>query len=404
MSAAKEQVLVVNSGSSSVKFSLFDLAASQCLLTGRAERIGEAEGRLILQGDGGKTDHPLTLPDHRAAFAAMVEALREAGVHAGPGPLAAVGHRVVHGGERFDRAVLIDDEVLAAIGDLAPLAPLHNPANCLGINIARQVFPEVPQVAVFDTAFHQTMPAYAARYALPGDCYTEHGVRRYGFHGSSHAYVARQAAALLERSATALNLITLHLGNGCSAAAIRGGRCIDTSMGMTPLEGLVMGTRCGDLDPAVPLLLARKLDRSPAEVDRLLNEESGLKGLSGVADMRDVLARAEAGEETAGLALTLFCYRAKKYLGAYYAALGRVDAVVFTAGIGEHAAVVRETICTDLEPLGIIIDHAKNNRPATGSFDFHRADAKVKLLVIPTNEEMEIAWQTCQLIRGVQSS
>jgi len=309
---------------------------------------------------------------------------------------------VVHGGEKFSDPAIMDEAALRTIEELIPLAPLHNPANLTGIKVMRELLPEVPQVAVFDTAFHQTMPARAFHYALPADFYKSYGVRRYGFHGTSHQYVAGEAARYLGKPLDTLNLITLHLGNGASAAAIERGRSIDTSMGLTPLEGLVMGTRCGDLDPAVHFYLARKTGRPFEEIEGILNKESGLKGICGVNDMREIQDRAEGGDTRAELAIEIFCYRVKKYIGAYYAALGFIDAIIFTGGIGEHSALVRMKACEGLSSLGIIIDERRNNAEAGGVKEIQAKEAGVRILVIPTNEEYEIARQTVAVIGRVK--
>jgi acetate kinase len=311
-----------------------------------------------------------------------------------PAELLGIGHRVVHGGEAFREPVSIDEKVLEAIRDQIPLAPLHNPANLMGIEAARKVFPDVPQVAVFDTAFHQSMPPHAFTYALPYSFYALHHVRRYGFHGTSHFWVAKKAAAHLEKPLRVLHLITLHLGNGASAAAIRQGRSVDTSMGMTPLEGLVMGTRCGDLDPAIPFYLKRVTGMADGELEALLNKGSGLKGICGANDMREILQMADRGEPLAQLALELYCYRVKKYLGAYFAVLGRVDAVVFTGGIGENSATIRKRCCQGLEGLGITVDDGKNEKAGEEVLEIQRNGGLVKVLAVRTNEEREIAEQT----------
>jgi acetate kinase len=396
-------VLVVNSGSSSLKLQRFDLPGRTALAGGVAERIGEPGAALWVQvrgADGAerRRERAQALPDHRAAFAALGAALRESGGEAALGQVDAIGHRVVHGGERFREPARVDDEVVAAIRALAPLAPLHNPANLLGIELCRGRFPGVPQVAVFDTAFHQGMPPRAYRYALPEALYTRHQVRRYGFHGTSHAWVARRSAEHLGRPAAELRLVTLHLGNGASAAAIAGGRSIDTSMGMTPLEGLVMGTRSGDLDPAVPFYLARATGESFEAIERLLNEESGLEGLCGAHDMREVLSRAERGDPRAALALDVYCYRIRKYVGAYTAALGHVDAIVFTAGVGENAPEVRRRVCEGLEGLGVRLDAERNQAPVAEVAELQQTGAALRLLVVRTREELEIAEQTRELL------
>jgi acetate kinase len=397
------KILVVNSGSSSLKYQLLDLAGGAILTAGSVERIGESAATLRhrWRTPAGAMDEfarDIAAADHRAAFTAIAAALGESGVMDDVARVDAIGHRVVHGGERFQAPTRIDAAVVAAIRALIPLAPLHNPANLLGIELCLELFPKVPQVAVFDTAFHQTMPPHAYRYALPLSLYTDHAVRRYGFHGSSHAYVAKRAAQHLAQPLDSLNLITLHLGNGASAAAIQGGRCVDTSMGMTPLEGLVMGTRCGDIDPALVFYIGRATGLDPAAVESLLNTESGLKGLSGASDMREVLRRMDAGDAPAQLAFAVYCHRIRKYLGAYFAVLGRVDAVVFTAGIGEHAAAVRAQVGAGLAALGIRIDTARNASASGDVAEIQSPDSLVKLLVIRTNEELEIAEQTCAVL------
>lgn len=380
-------ILVLNTGSSSLKYELFTVAGDDLATAadGLVEQIGEADGHV---------------PDHAAALAKVFDRVERSGKF-DPRWLSGIGHRVVHGGERFDRPALIDDGVLDAIRDVIPLAPLHNPAAIAAIVAARTLRPDVPQVAVFDTAFHQTIPPEASRYALPNWCYERYRIRRYGMHGTSHAYVSRRAAELLGRPIEEVNLITLHLGNGASAAAIAGGRCVETSMGFTPLEGLVMGTRCGDLDPAVPSFLCREAGMSPADVDRLLNRESGLKGLCGENDMRAVLSRAAAGDANAEFALSAYCHRLRKYVGAYAAVLGRLDAVVFTAGVGENAAEVRRRVCENLDVLGVYLNEAANlsvkrSLPA----DISAAKSHVRVFVIPTDEEQEIAIQTLRLLRN----
>ncbi len=388
-------MLVLNSGSSSIKYELFALRPEErSLLEGEVERIGEPSASLWQESHGAgkraRVERTIRAADHHEALGAALDALN---IAANGADLVAVGHRVVHGGERFDRPVLIDDDVVKGIAELALLAPLHTSANLAGIEATRRRLPRVPQVAVFDTTFHRTIPEYAREYALPRQLAREYGIRRYGFHGTSHAYVARRAAALLDRPVESLNLITLHLGNGASVAAIRGGESVDTSMGMTPLEGLVMGTRCGDVNPAVPLLLREITGRTREDVHRLLNHESGLRGLCGESDMREVHRLVAEGDQDARLALEMFCYRAKKYVGAYYAVLGRVDALVFTVGIGENDSEVRTRICADLERLGIEIDERRNQADAMGEREIERRGSTVALLVIPTDEELEIARQ-----------
>jgi acetate kinase len=307
---------------------------------------------------------------------------------------------VVHGGSEFSEPVLVSDDVVAAVESLVPLAPLHNPANLEGIAVARKLFPDLPQVAVFDTAYHQTMPPVAYTYAVPRAWREEHRIRRYGFHGTSHAYVAREAARFLGRPESDVNVIVLHLGNGASAAAVRGGRSVDTSMGMTPLEGLVMGTRSGDLDPALHAHLHRSLGWSLEDIDSALNRASGLLGLAGNNDFREVMALRAAGDEGAALAFDVYCYRIRKYVGAYYAVLGTVDAVVFTAGVGEHSPELRAATLSGLERLGIAVDADRNAGPVDGPTRVSPDDADVAVLVVPTNDEHEIARQALEVTRA----
>ncbi|MBK1730258.1 acetate/propionate family kinase [Thiococcus pfennigii] len=391
------KILVLNSGSSSIKYQLFDSEDWPSLASGAVSRIGERVGDLSCrwtdaEGVDHRRDDNLAIPDHHAAIAHIIEGLRESRTLADLDELGAIGHRVVHGGEVFHSPTIVDEEVLGVIEAMIPLAPLHNPAHLAGIAVARELCPDVPSVIVFDTAFHLTMPRTAYRYALPEYLYKEHRVRRYGFHGTSHHYVAKRAAALLDRPLRDCNLITLHLGNGASATAIRNGRSVDTSMGLTPLEGLVMGTRSGDLDPAILFYLSKNLGLDNDTLDQLLNRQSGLLGLAGVNDMREIHRLAEAGDDRAELAIGVFCHRLIKYIGAYYAVLGQVDAIVFTGGIGEHDALIRSRACGHLENLGIHLDAAANEA-ALGEQDISTPDSPVKVLVIPTNEELEIAQQ-----------
>jgi acetate kinase len=376
------QVLVVNSGSSSVKYQLLDMAAPRRLASGIAERIGES-GQVATHVD------------------AMRQILGELDGVLRPERLIAVGHRVVHGGERFSGPVLIDDAVCAEIRDLAPLAPLHNPPNLTGIEAARSAFPDVPQVAVFDTAFHSTLPAHAHTYAVPARWRDELGVRRYGFHGTSHSYVSRRAAAMLSKDPADVNVIVLHLGNGASACAVAGGVSVDTSMGLTPLEGLVMGTRSGDVDPALPAYLARTAGMSAPEVDEALNKHGGLLALAGSNDLRDITAAAEKGDVAARLAIDVYCYRIRKYVGSYLAVLGHVDAVAFTAGVGENSPVVRAAALAGLERLGIAVDPERNEAPSREERYVSPYWAETAVLVIPTDEEMEIAAQACAVVAGL---
>jgi len=399
------KLLVLNSGSSSLKFELFMKADLSVLASGMIENIAAAgsAARLFFIDSSGRDKElhrSVSVADHREAISVMGEMLKESGTLVDMTDLAGIGHRVVHGGDAFHEPVRIDDGVITAIEELIPLAPLHNPANLMGIRVAMEQAARVPQVAVFDTAFHQSIPEHAYLYALPYDLYKKQKVRRYGFHGTSHAYVARRAAAYLDRPIEELRLITLHLGNGASAAAIRAGDCIDTSMGMTPLEGLVMGTRSGDLDPAILFYLGRESGMDMDSLDVLLNKKSGLKGICGENDMRSISKMAQKGDQQAQLALTMFCYRLKKYIGSYMAALGGVDCIVFTGGIGENSAIVRQQSCTGLEELGICLDEKKNSSRQKGIMEIQVTDSRVALLVIPTDEEYEIASQILQVINN----
>ena len=393
------KVVVINSGSSSVKYEVFESSDLSVLSSGSLERIGESESQHThrIYGPSGTVNETVRrgrVSNHEEGFRFILSTPVDSPVIKSSEELLGIGHRVVHGGEAFREPVLIDEKVIETIRELIPLAPLHNPANLLGIEAARRVFPGVPQVAVFDTAYHQAMPPHAFIYALPYSFYALHRVRRYGFHGTSHLWVAKKAAAHLEKPLTSLNLITLHLGNGASAAAVREGRSVDTSMGMTPLEGFVMGTRSGDLDPAVPFYLRRATGMPEGDLEALLNKGSGLKGICGANDMREILQMVSRGEPLAQLALELYCYRIKKYIGAYFAVLGRVDAVVFTGGIGENAAPIRKQCCQGLEGLGITVGDRKNEKACEEVLEIQRDGAPVKVLAARTNEEREIAEQT----------
>lgn len=391
-------VLVVNCGSSSLKYEVVDAVSGASVVTGLVERIGLADGRITHTTPDHEWTEERSVPDHRAAMEAMASAFAVHGPDLAAAGLVGVGHRVVQGGALFGRPVIVDDEVLATIEDLAELAPLHNPANAAGIRLARETFPALPHVAVFDTAFHVTMPERARTYAMDREVAERHRIRRYGFHGTSHAYVSREAVRMLGTPAGTTNVIVLHLGNGASACAVQGGRSVDTSMGMTPLEGLVMGTRTGDVDPAIVFHLARVAGMTIDEIDALFNTRSGVLGLCGRSDMRDLVAAAEDGDTAAELALDVYCYRIRKYVGAYLAALGRVDAVVFTAGVGENSPVVRERTLRGLEGLGIELDVAANAAPSAGPRDIATAGSPVRVLVIPTDEELEIARQTMAVV------
>ncbi|RKX59348.1 MAG: acetate kinase [Thermodesulfobacteriota bacterium] len=399
------KILVINTGSSSIKYELFDMEHRKILAGGLAEKIGEEGGVLTYRtvlpnGKSTKKVEEGLIADHHEGLNCILGLLVDpkCGVIADKSEISAVGHRVVHGGEAFHSTVFIDEDVIAAIKENIPLAPLHNPSNLMGIEVAGSIFPDAPQVAVFDTAFHQTIPMTAFLYAIPYEMYERHKVRRYGFHGTSHAYVSERAAEYLGRPLTELNFITIHIGNGASMAAIKNGKSVDTSMGMTPLAGLVMGTRSGDLDPALPFFMSDHLGMSPQEIDWLLNKESGLKGLCGTNDMREVIENMEKGDKRAAVALDVYAYRIKKYIGAYFAALGGVDAIIFTAGVGEHTPLIREKSCQGLNRFGIEID-TKKNTAASGSIrEINTRNSEVKVLVIPTNEELKIAGETKKAI------
>ena len=394
------KILVINSGSSSIKFELFEMPERAVAASGVLQRIGEPESELGFRIGDQKQTIKRPVADHEEGLKFIVETLagNEAWGEGGISEIGAVGHRVVHGGEAFSAPALITDEVERVIEENFGLAPLHNPPNLQGIRVARQLHPDVPHVAVFDTAFHQSIPDYAYLYPLPYELYEQHQVRRYGFHGTSHRFVAGRAAELLNRPEDQVNLITCHLGNGCSITAVRKGRSVDTSMGLTPLEGLVMGTRCGDIDPAIVAYLERVTDNSVAEIDKLLNKKSGLLGVSGLSnDMRSLLEAEGQGDPRAALAIAIYCYRLRKYIGAYTAALGEVDAVVFTAGVGENAASVRERTLATMRPLGYRIDSAKNEQAGGEPADVSENDSPVRILVIPTDEELLIAMDTYEI-------
>ncbi|HEY6742891.1 MAG TPA: acetate kinase [Lapillicoccus sp.] len=392
-----QPVLVVNAGSSSLKYQLVDAATGSPLAKGSVERIGERRSRTTHESSGETHTGQQTVASHREALAAVAEAFRRFGPSFDEVGLLAIGHRVVHGGDRFSDPVVVTDDVLAAIEELEPLAPLHNPANLEGIRVSRERFPDVPQVAVFDTAFHHAMPAHSYTYAVPKAWREEHLVRRYGFHGTSFAYVSRRAAAVLGHRIEDVNLVVLHLGNGASAAAIAGGRSVDTSMGLTPLEGLVMGTRSGDIDPGLFSFMVRT-GMSADAVDAALNRESGLKGLSGTNDFREVDELVATNDPDGKLAFDVTTYRLRKYVGAYAIALGRLDALVFTAGIGEHAPRLRAAVCHGLGILGIELDDEANLAPGGDERRISTKASSVAVLVVPTNEELEIARQAAAVV------
>ncbi len=393
-------VLVINCGSSSLKFQLINSDSEAVLAKGLCERIG-IDGRLTYQPAGGEKDvKDLPMPTHTEAIQFVIDALTDAetGVVKSLAEIDAVGHRLVHGGEKFACSVVITDEVLDTMEECNDLAPLHNPANLIGVRACQEIMPNVPMVGVFDTAFHQTMPEKAYMYGLPYEYYEKYKVRRYGFHGTSHSFVSKRTAELLNRPYDATKTIVCHLGNGASISAVLNGKSVDTSMGLTPLEGLVMGTRSGDIDPAILEFIAKKEDLDIAGLMNVLNKKSGVHGLSGISsDFRDLTAAAEAGDKRAQIAIDVFCYRVAKYVGSYVAAMNGVDAIAFTAGIGENVCIVREKVCSYLGYLGITLDK-KANALRGEEVEISTPDSKVKVLVVPTNEELAIARETVALV------
>ena len=396
-------ILVINCGSSSLKYQLIDTESEKVLAKGLCERIGINDSVLNHTPNGGeKVVIKVDMPNHKTAIEQVIKALtdKEIGVIGSLEEIAAIGHRVVHGGEKFASSVPITDEVMKALDECTPLAPLHNPPNIIGINACTEAMPGVPQVGVFDTAYHQTMPKHAYMYALPYEYYEKYGIRKYGFHGTSHKFVAEQAAKMLNKPLEELKLITCHIGSGASIAAIKYGKSVDTTMGFTPLDGLVMGTRCGTLDPAVPLFIMDQENLTTDEMSAIMNKKSGVLGVSGVsADTRDVWAAAKAGDEKAVLARDMFFYRIRGYIGRYIAAMNGVDAIVFTAGVGENDVGSRALCCQDLDFLGIKMDPKKNEEAKAIEYDISAEDSKIKLLVVPTNEELAIARETLRLIK-----
>jgi acetate kinase len=390
------QLFVINTGSSSIKYQLLDMPSGDWICQGLVERIGLDHSRIKHKernvGGADEQEITISIPDHAVGLAEVARLLGEER----RASIQAVGHRVVHGGEAFSATTVITDAVKAKIRALSALAPLHNPPNLLGIEVAEQVFPAAVQVAVFDTAFHQTIPPHAFRYAIPESLYREEGIRAYGFHGTSHKFVSEEAAHFLDYPAA--KLVTLHLGNGCSMAAVDSGVCIDTSMGLGPMNGLVMGTRSGDIDQSVLFHLLREGRYTAESLNDLLQKQSGLLGMAGSSDMRDTRKAAASGNEQARVALDVYIYRIRKYIGAYVAVLGGLDALVFTAGVGEHDSHTRAEVCANLDYLGIRLDPIKNEAPTKGIRAIHQDDSTVAILVVPTNEELEIARQTFTLV------
>jgi acetate kinase len=395
-------ILVINAGSSSIKYQLLKVSTGRVIAKGGAERIGIQNSMIKHVGlDRDPVTLSVDMPNHKVAVQAVLQVLtsEENGVIKSMSEIDAVGHRVVHGGEKFSSSALITPEVKKAIKSCYDLAPLHNPPNMTGIEACEEAMPGVPQVAVFDTAFHQSMPASSYIYALPYEMYEKHGIRKYGFHGTSHGYVARRAAEMMKKPLESLKLITCHLGNGSSIAAVKYGRCIDTSMGLTPLAGICMGTRSGDIDPAIVSFLMEKEGLDTKGIDDLLNKKSGVMGISGVSsDFRDLYAAAGDGNKRASLALDVFKYQCRKFIGAYSAAMGGVDAVIFTAGIGENTTDIRRGACEGLEYMGIQIDPYRNSAVKGREAEVSTDESRVKVLVVPTNEELAIARETAKVV------
>lgn len=387
------KVFIINSGSSSLKFKLFEMPSEQLICSGMVERIGDEVQELGFRTDRGEIHESLSLPTHRAALHHLVEMLldEEWGVIDSRDEIQIVGHRVVHGGDQYSGTMVIDEDVKEEIRRFASLAPLHNPPNLEGIEVAGEMFPRSRHVAVFDTGFHRTIPEVARKYAIPEKYYTEHGIQVYGFHGISHQYVSQQAIKFLGMSRS--RMITIHLGNGCSMTAVQDGRSVDHSMGFSPSDGLIMGSRSGDIDQGVIFYLIRQLGYDVDAVDKLLTKESGMLGLTGMLDLRDIESRARKGDMACTQALEMNAYRIRKYIGSYAAAMNGLDAIVFTAGIGENSEMMRRLVCTDLEYLGIELDKVKNEAVTDGIYSIAAPFSKVDVLVIPTNEELEIARQ-----------
>ena len=398
------KILVINCGSSSLKFQLIDSETEAVIAKGLCERIGIEGSQLIYTPTGGEKQETLSpMEDHKKAVSLVISALtnEKSGVLSSLSEIDAVGHRLVHGGEKFASSTLINEEVITAVTECNELAPLHNPANLIGIRACQELMPGVPQVGVFDTAFHQTMPKEAYLYGIPYEYYEKYKIRRYGFHGTSHSYVSKRAAKLLGKAYEDAKIIVCHLGNGASVSAVKNGKCVDTSMGLTPLEGLMMGTRSGDIDPAIIEFLAHKEGKSIDEIMAILNKKSGMYGLSGYlsSDSRDLHAACVEGKPEGIRTIKTYCYRVAKYIGAYTAAMNGVDAICFTAGIGENSADTREAVCAYLGYLGIAIEEELNKKRGEDVI-ISTADSKVKVMVIPTNEELAIARETAALVKG----
>lgn len=394
------KILIINTGSSSIKYQLFQMDDQSVLASGLIEKIGDSSSKHTYKTNSGKQVFDDPVANHEDGLNKVVNLITDSavGVITEKTEIKAIGHRVVHGGETFQKPCIINEEVLETVRENVSLAPLHNPANITGIEVAQKIFPTATQVGVFDTAFHHTMPPKAFHYAVPLALYQDHKIRRYGFHGTSHHYVALQAAEVLGKPLSESNLITIHVGNGASITAIKNGQSIDTSMGLTPLEGLIMGTRCGDIDPAIPHFLTTQTDMDINDINNLLNKKSGMKGICGMNDFRDIRNARNQGDQNAQLAFEMYVYRIKKYIGAYCFALGQVDAIIFTAGVGENDYDVRREVCSGLEKFGIKIDESRNDGGFSVITPIHQDDSEVKLLVIPTNEELMIAIETKKLL------
>jgi len=394
------QILVLNSGSSSLKFQLFLMPNEHILCSGLIERIGFDDSIFKFKTPDETIEIHTPILDHKLGLELVAQHLldKSKAILKSPDDIAVVGHRVVHGGKHFSETTEITEAVKQKIKDLSKLAPLHNPANLQGIEVAEVVFPNAKQVAVFDTAFHQTIPEYAYKYAIPNEFLDTYNIRLYGFHGTSHKYVSEKAIEYLGLKSS--KIITIHLGNGCSMTALKNGKSIDHSLGFSPLGGLIMGTRCGDIDPSIIFYLNEKLGFSESEINTILQKKSGMLGLTGYSDLRDIQTQASQGNKACQLALQMNAYRIKKYIGAYATILNGLDAIVFTAGIGENSSVIRSLVCTELDFLGILLDDKKNNERSSEIRSIHQNESRVKILVVPTNEELEIAKQAMALIKN----
>jgi acetate kinase len=393
-----KNILIINSGSSSLKFQLIEMPSEKVLASGLVERIGQASGKIHYKSEAFSTSEEMEMKDHSVALKEVTKHLmhNDYGVIYDPADIPAIGHRVVHGGASFSDTVIIDEKVKQKIEQLFSLAPLHNPPNLKGIQVAEEIFPDATQVAVFDTAFHQTIPTCASKYAIPNELFEKKKIQMYGFHGTSHKYVSEKANEYLKKDHS--KIITVHLGNGCSMTAVKDGKSIDHTLGFGPVNGLIMGTRSGDIDQSVIFYLIEQLGYTAKEVSDLLHHKSGMLGLTGYSDLRDIEDQAEKGNKECQLALDMNAYRIKKYIGAYAAAMNGLDAVVFTAGIGENSDVIRKLVCTDMDYLGLALDEEKNSVRSKEIRNIGKEESKVKILVIPTNEELEIAKQTISFV------